>query len=449
MNQRPSGVAAFVLVWVGQLISMLGSGLTSFAVLYWAYELSRSATSLSLLALCSFVPSLLIGPFAGALVDRWNRKLVMMFSDIGAGLSTILLLLLYTTGALEVWHLYVANAFAGVFGSFQWPAYMAAMSMMVPPKHYSRANGMISLASSAMLILSPILAGVLLSWLDMGWILIIDIATFLIAVGLLLAVHIPNPTPSAEGRQHTGPLWQEAMHGFRYVMNRPGLLGLQLVFLLMNLFNNLGQPVRQTMVLIRTNSDPTILASVNSALAFGSLAGSLLMTVWAGFHRKVNGVLLGMILQGVLGSLVFGLGRAPGVWMTAAFLLQLFMVMLQTSANAIWQSQVPLDLQGRVMATRRLIAHSAIPIGMGLSGPLADRVFEPAMAPGGALAPLFGGLVGTGPGSGMALMLVLAGLLSALAGLGGFLYRPVRELEGALPARQELPVEARAETGGG
>lgn len=433
MTRPPSGWVAFSIVWAGQLISMLGSGLTSFATLYWAYQLTNSATSVSLLALCNFAPSVLVGPIAGALVDRWNRKFVMMLSDIAAGLSTIGLMLLYATGQLEAWHLYAAGVFSGVFGTFQWPAYMAAMSAMIPKEHYSRANGMISLASSSVLIVTPMLAGVLFSWIGIVGIFAIDIVTFLIAILLLLAVQIPNPPRSAESQQHQGSLWREAAYGFRYVLNRPGLLGLQLVFLLMNLFNNLGQPVRQTMILIRTDSDLTILAGVNSALAFGSLAGSLLMTVWAGFRRKVNGVLIGMILQGLLGSLVFGLGHNVAVWTVAAFSMQVFMAVLQTSASTIWQSKVPLDLQGRVMSTRRLIAHGAIPIGMALSGPLADKVLEPAMAPGGTLAPLFSSLVGTGPGAGMALMLVFAGILSALVGLCGFFFRAVRFVDTDLP----------------
>lgn len=444
MSKRSSGLAAFVIVWAGQLISMLGSGLTSFATVYWAFELTNQATSVSLLALCNFAPSLLVGPIAGTLVDRWNRKLVMALSDIAAGLSTIALVLLSATGRLETWHLYAAGVFSGVFGTFQWPAYMAAMSAMIPPKHYSRANGMISLASSAVLIVSPIAAGVLLPLISISGIFMIDIVTFVIAVGLLLIVEVPNPPRSADAPQQASGLWRETADGFRYVLNRPGLLGLQVVFLLMNLFNNLGQPVRQTMVLVRTHSDPTILASVNSALAFGSLAGSLLMTLWSGFRRKVNGVLLGMILQGLTGSLVFGLSQSPGVWLVAAFSMQVFMVILQTSATAIWQSQVPLDLQGRVMSTRRLIAHSAIPIGMFLSGYLADELLEPAMAPGGMLSQPFGGLVGTTPGAGMALLLVLAGVLSALVGLGAFFFRPVRELDTAVTGQAETEVAAQA-----
>lgn len=431
---RPaSGMGTFLTIWAGQVVSMLGSGLTSFAKLLWAYELTHSATSVSLLALCSFAPSVVVGPFAGALVDRWSRKTVLMLSDIAAALATIGLVILYATGELQTWHLYAAGALSGVFNTFQWPAFMATMSAIIPKEHYTRANGLISLASSSVMIIAPILAGLLFPMVGMTGIFLIDIATCVIAIGLLVTVTIPSPPRSTESLQHQGSLWREAAYGFRYVLSRPGLFGLQLVFLFMNLFNNLGQPVRQTMVLTRTGSDPTVLAGVTSALAFGSLAGSLLMTVWGGFRRKVTGVLTGMILQGLLGSLLFGLGRTPAVWMAAAFSMQVFMVLLQTSANAIWQSKIPLDLQGRVMSTRRLIAHSAIPIGMALSGPLADRVMEPAMAPGGALAPLFGGLTGTGPGAGMAVMLLLAGSLSALVGLAGFFFRSVRQVETDLP----------------
>lgn len=433
MANRPSGIVAFSIVWAGQFISMLGTGLTSFATIYWAFDLTNSATPMSILSLCTFAPSVVIGPIAGAYVDRWNRKFTMLLSDLAAGVSTITLFTLYTTGNLELWHLYVTGLFTGIFSTFQWPAYMAAMSAMIPKEHYTRANGMISFGNSAMAIVAPILAGVLLPWIGISGILAIDIVTFIIAIIFLIAVAIPNPTPSADSMKHKGSIWREAAYGFRFVLERPGLLGLQLVFLAMNLVNNFGLPLRQPMVLARTGSDAAVLASVNSAAAFGSLAGSLLMTVWAGFRRKVNGVLIGMILQGLLGSVLFGLGQGPITWIIAAFSLSFFIAVLQTSATAIWQAKVPLDLQGRVMSTRRLIAHGAIPLGMALAGPLADNLFEPAMAPGGALSGLFGEAVGIGTGSGMALMLVFAGVLSALAGLSGFFFRSVRYVDTELP----------------
>ncbi len=154
-STRPSGMTGFTVVWVGQMISMLGTGMTRFALTIWAWQLTGSATALALVGFFSFGPIVLFSPIAGALVDRWNRKLVMMLSDLAAGMSTVAIFVLYATGHLEIWHLYVAGAFAGTFESFQWPAYSAAITTMVDKKHYARASGMLSLAESISGIAAP------------------------------------------------------------------------------------------------------------------------------------------------------------------------------------------------------------------------------------------------------------------------------------------------------
>src|SRR5579871_6607292 len=145
---RPSGMRAFLTVWFGQLVSLLGSAMTQFALTIWAYEKTKSATALALVTFFSFGPAILLSPLTGALVDRWNRKLMMMFSDIAGCISTSTVFILYTTGHLEIWHLYVAGALVGIFSTFQWPAYSAAITTMLPKNQYARASGMLGLADS-------------------------------------------------------------------------------------------------------------------------------------------------------------------------------------------------------------------------------------------------------------------------------------------------------------
>ncbi len=432
-GKRPTGMSAFTLVWFGQVVSMMGSGMTMFALTFWAYQLTGKATALALMGLFGFGPAVLVSPIAGVLVDRWNRKLVMMLSDLGAGLSTIALFLLHLTGHLELWHLYAAGAFAGVFQSFQWPAYSAAISTMLPKDQYGRANGMISMAESGSGILAPVMAGALLPFIGVPGILGIDVVTFLVAIGALLVVHVPQPKRTQAGREGQGSIWQEAKYGFTYIRARPGLLGLQMVFFFINFFGSLNQSVMPAMILGRTGNNSTVFGLVQSSFAVGGIAGGLLMSIWGGPKRRVNGVLFGMMLSGLLSDLVLGVGRSLAVWATGAFFGGLMINVLNGSNQAIWQAKVAPDVQGRVFAVRRLIAQVAGPLGMLIAGPLADRVMEPAMRPGGALAGTFGGLVGTGAGAGIAVICAAVGLLNATVALCGYSLPMIRHVESQLP----------------
>jgi DHA3 family macrolide efflux protein-like MFS transporter len=198
---------AFTIVWFGQLVSLLGTAMTGFALAYWAYITTGTATALALVGFFAFAPTILVSPIAGALVDRWNRKLMMMLSDLAAISSTVIIFLLYSANSLQIWHLYITGAFASVFGAFQFPAYSAAVTTMVSKKQYGRASGMLSTAQFASGIFAPILAAALIiTPIGIGGILMIDILTFLVAIGALLIVHIPQPAVTEEGLKSRGSL---------------------------------------------------------------------------------------------------------------------------------------------------------------------------------------------------------------------------------------------------
>jgi MFS family permease len=432
-SPRSAGMGAFIFIWVGQAVSLLGSSMTQFALTIWAYQETGSATALALVAFFSYFPTVLISPLAGALVDRWNRKLVMMLSDLAAGLSTIVVLILYSTGQLEIWHLYVTGAFAGVFGAFQFPAFSAAMSLMVPKEHYTRANGLVSLAESATTIVAPVLAGILLTVLGISAILIIDIVTFVFAVLAVAVVFIPEPAESEAGREGRGSLWRESIYGFQYIWARKSLLGIQLTFTLSNFFFAIGVVLIAPMILARTGNNELALGTVQSFLGVGGVAGAALLSTWGGPRRRIHNVLGGFILSSILGQTVMGIGQTLPVWAFAAFCSMFVLPFINGGNQSIWQAKVAPDVQGRVFATRRLIAQIAGPLGMLLAGPLADRVFEPAMQAGGRWAATFGWLVGTGPGAGMGLILVIVGLLGALAGVIGYAVPTIRDAERILP----------------
>jgi MFS family permease len=432
-RNQPTGMLAFTLVWIGQAVSLLGTGMSAFALTIWAYDLTGTATALALVGFFYVTPLLIMSPVAGAIVDRANRKLMMLISDLASGLATIAILALHSTGNLQIWHLYVANAVMGTFQTFQWPAYSAAITMIVPKKHYARASAMNELSGNTSGIFAPLLAGALLPVIGLTGILLIDVVTFLAAIGALLAVHIPQPEATEEGRQSRGSLWKESAYGFRYIFQRPSLLGLQLVFLVGNFFATIAFTLMAPMILARTGSNSLIFGSVQTAGAVGGVVGGLAMSAWGGSKRKVDGVLSGWALSGVLGATVLGLGRALPVWATGSFFGSFMVPLVNSSNQAIWQAKVAPDLQGRVFATRRLIAWFVTPLATLLAGPLADYVFEPAMTGSGSLTGVFDWLVGVGPGAGMSLILIFAGIAMAFVGLGGYTVRSVRDAETILP----------------
>jgi MFS family permease len=424
-----TGLPAFLLVWLSQFASVLATQMTQFALTLWIYEGTGRVTALALQEVFFITPFLLMTPLAGALVDRHNRKLMMMVSDLGAGAATLGLLLLQAADRLEVWHLYVAAVVAGTCNCFQWPAYSASLTLMVPKEHYGRANGLMALVETGPGVLAPMLAGALLAGIGLTGIMLIDAVTFVLAIGALLVVVVPQPAPVIT---ESGGLRREAAFGFRYILRQPSLLGLQLVFLAGNLFSGLGYTVLAPMILARTGNDEAQFAAVLSVGALGGIAGAILMGVWGGFQRRVRGVVLGWLLRGLLGMVSLGLGRGLAWWMPAKFLAEFCSPVMDASNQSIWQAKVPPGLQGRVFSARMLIAWSTFPVAPLIAGALADRVLEPGMRQGGGLAPIFGWLVGTGPGAGMALLLVLAGLGATAAGAVGYLSPAVRQAEDRL-----------------
>ncbi len=424
---------AFTLVWIGQLVSILATQMTQFALTIWVFENTHSVTALGLVQVFFITPFLLISPLAGAMVDRYDRKLMMMVSDLGAGLATVSLLILQAAGLLQVWHLYAAALVTGIFNAFQWPAYSASITLMVPKEQYGRANGMWSLMEIGPGVLAPLLAGALLGVIHLTGIMLIDVVTFILAILVLAAVHVPNPAQTAEGKVGQGSIWQESIYGFGYILRRPSLLGLQLVFLMGNLFAGIGMTVVAPLILTRTNNNEVIYGTVQSVGAIGGVVGGIAMSAWGGFKRRVHGVLLGWLISSLLGFVLFGVSHNLLIWSVAAFMGAFFGPLINGSNQAIWQAKVAPDVQGRVFAARRLIAWITNPITPIIAGVLADRVLEPAMLAGGGLPRTFGWLVGTGPGSGMALLIVLMGLLGASVGAGAYLVPAVRDAESRLP----------------
>lgn len=437
-TKRPSGMFGFSIVWLGQIVSVLASSMSQFALSIWMYDQTKSALAMGMMQVFFITPFLIISPIAGVMVDRHNRKTMMMVSDLAAGLATIIILTLQYFGILEYWHLYATSIVYGLGMAFQWPAYSAAISTMVPKEQYGRANGMMSLVEAGPQVVAPLLAGALLPVFGLTGILFFDVATFILAIGALMIVHIPQPPRTEEGAQGRGSLLKEAAYGFKYIFARPSLLGLQLTFFVGNLFFGIAFTVMAPMVLAHTNSNSLIFGSVQTAGAIGAVIGGVIMSAWGGFKRRVNGILLGWAISGA-GVAIIGLRGGLPVWILGIVLSALVGPLMNGSNQAIWQAKVAPDVQGRVFSARRLIAWLTNPISPIIAGSLADFVLEPQMRVTSSLSNTFGWLVGTGPGAGMSLLIFFCGLFSVFIGLVGYFNPAIRNAETLLPDHDELP----------
>lgn len=433
--RRLSGWRAFGVLSAGQAVSLVGSGMTRFALAVWAWQETGSATTMVLIALCGFAPAVLLGPFAGALVDRWGRRTALLVSDTGAALPVIALLLVDSAGELPLGLVYVAAVASGVFEAFQWPALTSAVSLLVSKERYGRANGVLGFAEAASRTVSPIAGGGLFAVGGLAPVFAVDLGSF--AVGLVATLlGPPLRVSTAEGRRS---VWSEAVDGFRYLIRRPPLLLLQGLLFVLHLLLPIFYVLIEPMILARNGGNAAQLGLVLGATGAGGLAGGLVMTAWGGPARRIHGVLAGNAAWCAIALTGVGLARSTLAWILLGFLAAFILPVIVGSTRSIWQVKVGPAVQGRVFAIQRMLAQVSVPMSLLVIGPVADRVAEPALRPGGSLAGTAGEVVGTGPGSGMALMMVVAGLLGVLVCLSGYLIRPVRRIESELPDHDVQP----------
>ncbi|HSM56988.1 MAG TPA: MFS transporter [Candidatus Sulfomarinibacteraceae bacterium] len=420
----------FLIIWSGQLVSRIGTAMTRFALLIWAYQQTESATTVALLGFFSFLPLIAISPLAGVWIDRVDRRKILLLADGGAMAMTAALLGLYVTGHMEIWHLYVAEGLAGAFEAFQGPAFGAATSTLVPRSQYTRANGLRSLSEFGAQIAGPALGGLLLGPLGIGGVMAMDIVAFLVAAVTLLLVRIPLVRQA--GTQ--AALRQDVLVGTQYIWRRRGLLGFALIMTMVNFLASLTwYSIMPAMVLARSGNNELALASVQSALGLGGVAGAVLVSVWGGPRRKIHGVLLGIAASFMLGDLLLATARVLPLWALAAANGAFFIPLISSCYESIWQMKVPLALQGRVFAARNMMTQALMPAGFLFGGVMADYVFEPALSLGGALAPRLGWLVGVGPGAGMALMFLGSATVAIVMCLAAYLIPAIRNVEANLP----------------
>lgn len=437
-------MGAFLTLWTGQTISAIGSSLTAFSMGVWVYKQNGSVTQFALIYLLASLPKIVLAPFAGSLVDRWNRRTAMLVSDICAALCIFAVFLLLLNGRLEVWHVYVATALGSTFSTLQALAYAAATTQLVTKENLGRANGLVQLSFALGQLASPAMAGFLLAYTGLRGVILIDFVTFLVSLTALLIVRIPSLL-AGEGRAIRKSVLRDARFGLEYLKTRPGLVGLLFYFAITNLSLGFLQALVTPLVLtFASTKELGIIASVSGT---GMLAGGLLMAARGTPKRLIQGVLISTFLQGCVLSLA-GL-RPNGILVaTGGFLFLFFNPIVSSCSQTLWQRKVEPQSQGRVFAIRQMIAWSTLPLAYLLAGPLSDRVFEPLLAVGGPLAGSVGRLLGTGPGRGTGLLIVMLGLMNILSALVGSRYPRLRNLESeiadAAPAAAE-PLAALAD----
>lgn len=418
----------FLLLWASQAVSSLGTAMTEYALVIWAYQQQGSAASVTTLTLCSFLPTILFRFIAGAMADRWNKKRIMLCADLFAACGTLAVLVLHSLGELRLWHLYVINILLSFMNAFQSPAAFAATSMLVPEKHYAKAGGLQGISGAVISILSPALGSVLLAFGGLQVVLAVDLASFAVAwMVLFLFIRIPH-APCAGGKKGESFL-KSCMAGMRYLKNHKALLKITLFIAATNFLAKLGNDgMLAPFVLARTGNRQEALGLVQSAVSAGLLAGSFAVTVMKPVKRKTRLIFAAYTLIFAFGA-VQSLSRQVWVWAATAFGTYLLAAVMNANLTVLIRAYVPIDMHGRVFSAKDTLQNGTIPLALAIGGPLADRVFEPFVAGESLLCSALKGIFGTGNGAGIAVMFFLVSTLGTAYSLAQMRKPVYRELE--------------------
>jgi len=427
-----AGFRTFFIVWLGQLVSIVGSGLTDFALGLYVYQETKSVTQFALILFCRALPVIVLSPFAGAWVDRWDKRRVMLACDLIAAAGSFVLALLCFSGQLHLWQIYLAAMISAGVSAFQVPAYLTATTALIPVQHLGRVGGMVQIAQASAEISAPLLAGLLLSAIGVQGVLLFDVASFVVSILTLWVVRFPSiHAPSADGQPVKLPLRREIQDGIAYIIRRSGLVALLAFFAIVSFESGMIASLVQPLIL--AFAPPQVLGLILSVAGGGLMLGGLLLSIWGGPRRRIQGVLIFVWLSGI-GLILIGLRPSPILTGIGAFAVHFCFPFINGCNQAIWQSQVTLALQGRVFAIRQMVVRAAQLLAFVLAGPLTDNLFTPLLADNGPLANTVGQVIGVGAGRGMALIFILMGGFSMLTALFGWLDPHLRLIEAESPA---------------
>ncbi|MBM6618142.1 MFS transporter [Bacillus suaedaesalsae] len=424
----------FSILWFGQLASVVGSGLTGFALGVWVFQETGSVTLFSFIIMAAVVPGVLAAPFAGYVVDKWKRKYIMIIADVIAGISTLVILLLLMFDVLEVWHIFLTSAIASFSSSFQLPAYQSTVALLVPKKQLGRANGMVQMADSLSMLIAPISAGLLLGIIGLEGIIMLDLFTFIIAVGTLIVIKFPEL--AKETTAIKSKFVKEALKGWTYIKERPALVGLLFYFAFVNFLLGYLNVLIQPLILML--SDEKALGIVISISGGGMLLGGVLLSIWGGMKDKMKQFLLFGMLSAI-GLSIMGLSSSIVVITIGMFITLALIPFGNAAVQEIWQRKVHANVQGRVFALRRMVGLSLSPIAYLTAGPVTEKIFSPLMSENGLLSTNLGLILGVGEGRGIGLLFFTLGILWLITGVAYYAHPRIRRLDHELPDAIDAP----------
>ncbi len=425
---RHPGSLTYVRIWASQMLSSVGSEMTSFALAVYLYQRTGQATALALTLAIAFLPRALFTIIAGGVVDRTDRRTVIMLAELSQATALIALLTLANIGKLEAWMIWIAVAVTAVSTSFQNIASAATISLLVPKQHLARANGLQSIAEGVQYTIGPALGGLLFGLFGVLGVLLIDFLTYLVNLANLIDLSIPNPP--RESRPKRLSILEDARTGWNFIRSRPGLFGLMGMFIAWNLVVA-TEPLYRSVVLANTNNNATILGFVATGEGIGVIVGGLLMTALGGPKRLINGLLSSVFFFGLFGPVLLGLSRSVPFWFIGTILWTVFGSIYLGSLGTLFQRKIPPELQGRVFAMRRVLTIAGQPLVLFAVGPLVDKVFNPLM--GGSLGRSLESVFGVHANRGASVMLVLIGLILMIVPALTALNPRVRNLESEIP----------------
>lgn len=426
------GLFGFSLLSVGQIVSLVGSGMTCFAQSIWIYtDQGGSIVNLTVLAVLAQLPGVLISPIAGVLVDRWDRRWIMIISNAVAALATLALRALIVTDTFEIWHIYIITCVISIANHFQWPAFFATIPLVVPKKNLGPANGLVQVARSLGMVAAPFMAGIMVTLFSIQGVILFDMVSYTIAFLTLLIVRIPRPPLSTTPKTNENAFKNELIYGWKYLLERPGLVRVTWLFsasaFLMSVVSILMLPMALNTI---TASEYGSLASIGGVCM---LLSGLAVTIWGIPKNRVQTMLAMMLLQGVA-IVISGLQPSMGLWLMSFSLFFFAAPILNTCSEVIWQSKVAPHVQGRVLAATWMASVIAGQLGFLVGGPLAQYVFEPLMLANGQLANSVGALIGTGAGRGIGLMFIIFGVVFLITTVVlGYFSRRLQNLDAELP----------------
>lgn len=367
----------FIILWLSQSFSAFGSAMTNFALIIWSYQQYGSALQTAMTAICSYAPYVVMSIFAGALSDRWNKKITMLVCDSFAAVSTVIVLVLISTETLEIWHIYCLNALNGLMNTIQQPSADVTTSLLVPKKHYHRVSGMRSFSSSITSIITPVIATALLSFFGITVVIIIDLVTFAAAF-LCLLFFIKIPESRQENSKREGVL-QSAKQGLMYLKQNRGILDLILFLAAINLVASIYNAALPAMLLSRQNGGELALGTVNAVVGAATLVGSILVSIMPAPKSRVKVICNALLFSMSTENFFLAFGGSLPYWCIGAALGWVFIPIMSANMDVLFRNHIPLEMQGRVYSTRNTLQFFTIPIGYFLGGFLVDNVFEPFM----------------------------------------------------------------------